>query len=92
MFNIIVRWIVFSSKNPAQASLTIKGVLLATVPMAMSLAGLAHIDIGQEQLTDIFDTLAGLVQVGLSLAAIAMTGVGLLRKLWATIRAHQAEQ
>lgn len=92
MFNTIVRWIVLSSENPTEASLTIKGFLLGVLPVLMAVAGIAHFNVGQDQLSAIFDTVAAIVQVALSIVAAVMTGWGLLRKLWNTIQVHQAVQ
>ena len=92
MFNTIVRWIVLSSEDPTEASLTIKGFLLGVLPVLMAVAGIAHFNVGQQQLSDIFDAIAQIVQVLLTIVATAMTAYGLLRKLWNTIQAHQASQ
>jgi hypothetical protein len=92
MFNTIVRWFVLSSANPAEVSLTVKGALIGVLPVLMAAAGLAHFNVGQDQLTGIFDVVAGLVQVVLTIVAALVTAYGLVRKLWNTIKVHQAQQ
>lgn len=91
MFNTIIRWIVLSSQDPAEVSLTIKGALVGLLPVLMIVAGVAHINVGQDTLSTIFDSVAGLVQAGLTIVAAGMTAYGLLRKLWTTIKVHQAQ-
>jgi hypothetical protein len=90
--NTLARWIVVSSANPAEISLTIKGVLIGIIPNAMLLVGLAHLNVGQDQLTLLFDAVANLVQAVLTAVASVMTVYGLARKLWNTIKAHQGVQ
>lgn len=58
----------------------------------MVLFGVAHIDFGSEQPSDIFDVGAGLVKIGLAIVAAAMTGWDFRRQLWTTIGVHQAQQ
>ncbi len=85
----IVRWLVLSSADPAQVSLTVRGFLIGLIPFLMMLAGFAQINVGSEQLTAIVDATANIVQTVLALVAGVMTAYGLLRKLWITIRTHQ---
>jgi hypothetical protein len=87
--NTLARWIVVSSKDSSQVSLTIKGVLIGLIPYLMTISGLAHLNIGQDQLTGIFDTFASLVQAGLTLISYVVMFIGLARKLWNTIEVHQ---
>lgn len=95
MLNTLARWIVRSSTNPSQESLTIKGILVATIPTIMFLLNVTHLGAGQDMavwqatLTSLFDTVATLIQLGLTLIAALMTGYGLLRKLLNTITLHQ---
>lgn len=86
MFNQFVRWLVFSSQNPSAPSLTIKGFLVFTLPYVMFALGLAHLNIGSDQVTAIFDALAAVVQALLTVVATLMTLWGLLRKLWAAYK------
>ena len=90
--NTLARWIVVSSADPAEISLTIKGVLVGTIPTVMFAVGVAHLGIGQDQLTALFDAVANLVQVLRTGVAAAMTVYGMVRKLWNTIKAHQQVQ
>ena len=90
--NTLARWIVVSSADPAEISLTIKGVLLGTIPTIMFAVGLAHLNIGQDQLTALFDAVAALVQTLFTVVAAVLTVYGMVRKLWNTIKAHQQAQ
>ena len=44
-----------SSADPAEISLSIKGVLVGVVPYLMFAIGLAHLNVGQDQLNAIID-------------------------------------
>jgi hypothetical protein len=88
-FNTLVRWIVVSSNNPQEISLTIKGVLVGLVPYVMVFIGLAHLNVGQDQLTGIIDGGATVLQDVLMLISAAMTFWGMARKVWITIKVHQ---
>ena len=55
----------------------------------MVLVGLTHLNVGQDQLTGIFDAVAAIVQAVLTLIAGVMTFAGMVRKLWITINVHQ---
>lgn len=85
----IARWIVLSSTDPAEVSLTIQGVLVYCIPTLMAAIGLAHFNIGQDQLTALFDASTGFIQAALSLVAKAMVAYGLARKLILTVKVHQ---
>lgn len=91
-FNTLVRWIVFSSANPAEASLTIKGILLGLVPVLLVAAGLTHVNVGQEDLNNLIDGIAGLINALLTAISAIMITFGALRKLWRSIKAHQTQQ
>jgi hypothetical protein len=88
-FNTLVRWIVVSSANPEEISLTIKGVIVGFVPTAMVLIGLAHLNVGQDQLNAIIDGGATVLQDALMLVSAGMTLWGMARKVWITIKVHQ---
>jgi uncharacterized membrane protein (GlpM family) len=87
--NTLVRWIVFSSEDPSEVSLTIKGVLVGVIPYVMILIGLTHINVGQDQLSAIVDGVSTFVQDALMLVSAAITLFGFGRKLWNTIKVHQ---
>lgn len=88
-FNTLVRWVVVSSADPKEISLTIKGVLVGLVPYVMVLVGLAHLNVGQDQLTTLIDGIADVIQYLLALISVSMTVVGMARKIWLTIKVHQ---
>ena len=83
--NAALKWLVTSSQDPARWSLTIKGILVGFVPVIITLAGLANIDIGSDKLSAIIDGVASLVQVLLALVATGMTAYGIARKLYNTV-------
>ena len=41
----VFNWLVVSSADPSQMSLTVKGILTAIIPMVLTLTGLAHLSI-----------------------------------------------
>jgi hypothetical protein len=88
-FNTLARWIVVSSTNPSDVSLTIKGILVGIVPTALILAGFAHVDVGSDQLNAIIDGIVSVVQTLLTLISVVMTTYGLLRKFLNTVKVHQ---
>jgi uncharacterized membrane protein (GlpM family) len=88
-FNTLARWIVVSSADPGEISLTIKGVLVGLVPYVIALAGLGHLNFGADQLNTAIDAVATFVQAGLALVSAAMVLVGMARKVWITIKVHQ---
>src|SRR4051794_26291816 len=88
--NTIARWIVVSSKDPSQVSLTAKGILVGTIPTLMVLAGIAHLNLGSDELSVLFDALASVLQAALTIVSAVLTIYGLFRKLLNTIKQHQA--
>jgi hypothetical protein len=88
--NTLARWIVMSSANPSEVALTIKGGLVFLVPATMALAGVTHINVGQDQLNTLIDGFAAIVQTLLTVVSAVMVFVGMVRKLWITIHTHQA--
>jgi uncharacterized membrane protein len=88
--NTLARWIVVSSTDPAEVSLTIKGILVGVVPAVIVLAGLANLNVGSDQLNALIDGFVMLVQALFTVVATCMTLYGMLRKLLNTIKVHQA--
>lgn len=78
-------WLLSSSSNPEAASLTVKGALLGAVPALMYVFGIAHIGLGQDQLTSIFDGATATLQAVLTVIATSITLFGALRKAWNTV-------
>ena len=79
----LIAWIVVSSADPDEVSLTVKGALVAVIPTLMAVAGIAHINLGDGSLlTSLVDALAELIQVTLTLVATAIAVWGITRKIW----------
>jgi len=81
----LLHWVLASSANPEEASLTIKGILVGAVPAAMFLIGLAHVDIGSDQVNALVDSVAQFVESFLALVAAAITTYGIARKILISI-------
>src|SRR3954463_13853819 len=47
----VLNWILMSSNNPEEVSLTVKGILINAIPSIMFVAGLAHLNLGSDTLT-----------------------------------------
>jgi hypothetical protein len=79
----VFEWILVSSADPNEVSLTVKGALVAIIPGVMALAGLAHVNLGDGSvLTGLFDAVAQFVQSLLTVVATVMTVVGAVRKVY----------
>jgi hypothetical protein len=76
-------WLVFSSNNAQNISLTLKGVLVAALTYATMLAGLANIQLPSETLTQLTDNLVLLVPLLMAIS-YAVTIVCLARKVFKT--------
>jgi uncharacterized membrane protein len=81
----VLDWVFLSSRDPQEVSLTVKGALLGAIPTIMYLAGVAHMQVGTDTLTSVFDALASFVQALLTLIAAAATLYGAVRKAWLTV-------
>lgn len=84
-FNNIITWVITSSADPTGLSLTIKGALLLTIPWIMSIVGFEHLNLGQDQITAIFDGVANFVQGALMTVGYAIAVYGVVRKAFYTI-------
>ena len=76
-----------SSWNPEKVSLTIRGMLMGTVPAFVFIAryyGLEGVD--ENFLTGVFDQAAAVIQQATALIAMIMVLVGLLRKPFAPLQ------
>lgn len=79
----LIAWVVTSSADPTEVSLTVKGALIGVVPTLMAVAGVAHINLGDGSLlTSLVDALAQFIQVALTLIATAIAVWGALRKVY----------
>lgn len=82
--NEFYNWLLISSANPAQASLTFKGLLTALVPTAMAVFGFAHIGVSSDMVGSFINGVAMVVQDFLFLLAALMTLWGVTRKIIST--------
>lgn len=74
----IIDWAWFSSANPTDISLTIKGASIYIVPILITLAGVDATTAGE------------LVSDGATLVATVITAMGLVRKLYKTANGTNA--
>lgn len=96
-FQKVVVWLLISSSNPNEVSLTIKGVLLGLVPAAMTLFGAAHVVVGipiidSQIVIDIINTAVGTLQAVLIAISAGVALLGAFRKLWNTVFAKPSLQ
>jgi hypothetical protein len=78
----LIAWVVTSSADPSEVSLTVKGALIAVIPTLMAVAGVAHINLGDGSLlTSFVDALAQFIQIALTLVATAIAVCGAARKV-----------
>lgn len=76
-----IKWFVESSKNPNQVSMTFKGVVMAGLSKAVVVAGLLHIELPTENLTELVNVSTQFVQLGLAFVGTAFVMYGIVRKL-----------
>jgi len=89
----LIAWIVVSSADPGEVSLTVKGALIAVIPTLMAVAGIAHINLGDGSvLTSLVDGIAQFIQAALTLVATVVIVVGAARKLWYLVFPQKAAQ
>lgn len=80
----VLAWLVFSSKNSAKISLTIKAALTGLITVATIYAGIANVQLPTEALTQTVDAIVTFVQTAFLAISSAVTVYGLLRKIWTT--------
>jgi uncharacterized membrane protein len=79
----MINWVLTSSADATEVSLTVRGALIGAIPTIMALSGFAHINLGDGSiLTGLFDGTAQFIQSALTVIAAAMTIFGALRKLY----------
>lgn len=83
-------WLVKSSANASQLSLTIKGILTGVVPAIIILANLTNIHLKNEDLTAVIDLIAQLVVLIGGTISVAVTTYGAVRKLILTAAGKNA--
>lgn len=72
--NKFIKWLVYSSENSKEFSMTIKGLLLANVGVIMYIVHLLNLPYTGEQITEIIGAFTGFIGSALFMA-------GLIRKL-----------
>jgi hypothetical protein len=80
-----LNWLLASSQDPAEVSLTVKGLLISAIPTMMFLSGIAQINLGSEMLTSVVDSFVAFLQAALVVVGTATTLYGALRKVWNTV-------
>lgn len=73
-------WVVRSSKNPAEVSLTVKSFLVMVVPFVVPLTGLLHLNVTNEQALAFVDAVTLLTQTVFALIGATGVVIGLARK------------
>lgn len=78
-------WIGLSSADPNRASLMLRGVLSGGITLLTILAGLQHVSLPSDLLTQWGDSLIAFVQSAMMLISAGMAAYGLGRKVWTTL-------
>ena len=74
-------WIVQSSANPQQVSLTVRGVLVGVIPFLMQFLPMFGIHVSPD-FNNIPDYVEAIVYYGLTIVASVMTAYGFFRKVF----------
>lgn len=75
-----LNWLVRSSQNPQEVSMTLKGILIVIVPLFVQFSGILHVAVDQEGATQLVDGIAMLTQAVLTLVGSIVFVIGLVRK------------
>lgn len=86
----IINWLVISSADPEKLSLTVKGFLVGIIPIVSFVLHFSKINLGDETLTSLIDSIVVLIQAALGIVAGIVFVVGLVRKIVATIQGTHA--
>lgn len=78
-------WLVWSSQDPTTVSLSVKAFLTAGVTYGTIAAGMAHISLPSDLLTQLVDAIVAIVQSALMLGSALLTVIGIIRKIKSTI-------
>ena len=78
-------WLVVSSVDPYKVSLALKGLLLTVVSFIVPVLALMGNAIDNEQVQNVVDAIAAVVQAFLSLVGAIIFLYGLIRKVYLTI-------
>lgn len=83
---VVWQWLVKSSADPERISLAVKGFLGGLVTVLTIVFGLAHIQVGSQDLSSIVDAIVSVVQAAAGFVSAIVLVVGLVRKVWLTIK------
>lgn len=86
----LLDWVALSSKDASAVSMTVKGFGILVISSIMPLVGLTHLNLGVEQLTNIVNTLALVVQYALMLVGALMALYGAARKAYLNVLGKSA--
>jgi hypothetical protein len=81
---IALDWLIFSSSNPQEVSLTEKAALITALTYGTTLAGFANVQLPNELLTELIGLIVSFVQNLLMFVSIGLGIVGLVRKIVTT--------
>lgn len=79
-------WLVKSSSNPEEVSMTVKGALMLWVPAIIAILKLKGIIFDDGVVMDVINGISGVVMVAFGLVGAVYTVIGLIRKLYFTIK------
>lgn len=84
--NKFIDWLMISSKNPQNLALTVKGLLVSILPIAIILINkFVEVDISADA-GALVDTIGNVIIAIGGLVSVCMTGFGLARKIYLKIR------
>lgn len=82
-------WLVKSSANPANTSLTVKGFLTGLIPLVLVVAPLVGVDLDANTLGSTVDDIKGVVEYALGSVGALLTAAGIIRKIYLTFAPKQ---
>ena len=81
----IIKWLVVSSENPENVSLTLQATVVAFIPAIMIALHLLNIPIGQNEVQNIIGLIEANLVVALQMIAAGIALFGGIRKIYNTI-------
>ncbi len=81
----LIDWVVLSSADPRAMSLTVKGVLVALVPVIIAVLNMTGIDIDNNSLESVINSITAIVFLLGTVVSALMTVTGLMRKIITTV-------
>lgn len=79
-------WLVKSSVNPAELSMTVQGFLLGILPLLLAIAPMFGLKLDSQSLGDVVGALKQVIELGLGSVAAIFTLYGFIRKVVVTIK------